>query len=122
MFNVLLAGGLIVALVGLMMDVQTRSPSPPDVKPFSSCNNDIQADVALSRQQLAHLLAIPERDSKDKIRDMVETPYCTLPTVEVRSGVNATREVYPLAFAPQTWLILLFEGNEYAGYRIAVQP
>lgn len=109
-------------LLGLMTDVQTRKPPSVDARPFRGCNNDIQESVTLSREQLAHILTIPERDSKDKIRDMFETPYCTLPSVEVRSGVNAEREVYPLSFAPKTWLILLFEGNEYAGYRITSQP
>lgn len=108
-------------LVALMMDVQTRQPNVTRSQSFRGCNDDIQENVALSQQQLAQILTIPERDSKDTIRDMLATPYCTLPSVEVRSGVNAEREVYPLAFSSQMWLVLLFEGDEYAGYRIMTQ-
>ncbi len=121
-FNALLAGGLIFTLLGLMIDVQTQTPTANSIKPFAGCDGEIQADVVLSQAQLAQILTVSERDSKEKIRAMLTIPYCVLPSVEVRSGVKAEREVYPLAFAANTWLILLFEENEYAGYRISTQP
>ncbi|MEM7770228.1 MAG: hypothetical protein AAGA75_06825 [Cyanobacteria bacterium P01_E01_bin.6] len=120
-FNALLAGGLIVTLIGLMIDVQTRNTKTSVVRPFAECEGDIQTNVALTEEQLAHVLTIPERDSREKIRTILSTPYCTLPKFEVRSGVESEREVYSLAFAQQSWLILLFEGDEYAGYRISNQ-
>lgn len=121
-FNLLLAGGLIFTLIGLMIDVHTRKPHTSTNQNFAGCNENINSNIFLSQEQLAQVLMIPERDSKEKIREMLAEPYCVLPSVEVRSGIQAEREVYPLKFAPQAWLILLFEGDEYAGYRISIQP
>lgn len=120
-FNLLLAGGLIFTLIGLMIDVQTRKPSTSASQTFTGCAETINSEIFLSQEQLAQILMIPERDSKEKVREMLAEPYCVLPSVEVRSGIRAEREVYPLSFAPQAWLILLFEGDEYAGYRISIQ-
>ena len=85
------------------------------------CQEVTQSTAVLSREQLAQLLAVPERSEKNSIREIVETPYCTLPQVEVRAGVSAVREAYPLAFDPDTWLVVLYEGEEYAGYGFSVQ-
>jgi len=85
------------------------------------CQEVTQSTAVLSREQLAQLLAIPERSEKKTIREIVETPYCTLPQFEVRAGVPAVREAYPLAFDPDTWLVVLYEGEEYAGYGFSVQ-
>lgn len=120
-FNVLLAGGLMFTLLGLMMDVQVNQPQAEEVRDFLGCEGDVRAEVVLSREQLAQVLTVPERDSRDKVRQILAEPYCVLPSVEVRYGVKAEREVYPLAFDPTAWLVILFEGDEYAGYRISVQ-
>ncbi|WP_430686000.1 hypothetical protein [Leptolyngbya sp. AN02str] len=80
------------------------------------CQEVIQSQAVLSRDQLARLLAIPERDRKENVRAIMSEPYCQLPSVEVRQGVVAEREAYPLAFDPQTWFVVLYEGEEYAGY------
>ncbi|MEO1591165.1 MAG: hypothetical protein AAFU71_07735 [Cyanobacteria bacterium J06632_22] len=85
------------------------------------CQEVTQSTAVLSREQLAKLLAVPERSEKTTIREIVETPYCTLPQFEVRAGVSAIREAYPLAFDPDTWLVVLYEGEEYAGYGFSVQ-
>lgn len=120
-FNTLLAGGLMVALIALMVDVQTRRFPSSNAADFSECAGDIQGHVTLSEEHLANVLSISERDSKDKVRAILSEPYCVLPSVEVRSGVQADREVYPLAFDEHAWLVLLFEGDEYAGYHIRTQ-
>lgn len=120
-FNVLLAGGLMFTLLGLMMDVQGSKPKTEEVREFRGCEGDVQTEVVVSREQLAQVLTIPERDARDKVRQILAEPYCVLPSVEVRSGVKAEREVYPLAFDSKAWLVILFEGDEYAGYRISVQ-
>ena len=71
----------------------------------------------LSREQLLALLAVPERDTKARIREIVAEPYCQLSALNVRAGVKAEREAYPLAFDPNTTLVILYENDEYAGYR-----
>ncbi|WP_179228673.1 hypothetical protein [Leptolyngbya ohadii] len=52
---------------------------------------EANANVIISREQLAQFLTISER------------------------------AVYPLAFDRQTWLVVLYEGEEYAGYQFRVQ-
>jgi len=120
-FNILIAAGLLFTLIGLMIDVQTRQPDTDEIQAFAGCDGPMQTNILLSEEQLAKLLTIPERASKANVRELLAEPFCILPHIEIRSGVSAEREVYPLAFAPKTWLVLLFEGDEYAGYRISAQ-
>ncbi|NEP19711.1 MAG: hypothetical protein F6J97_22950 [Leptolyngbya sp. SIO4C1] len=121
----LIAGGLMFALVGLVFDMQGiqsflgRPSSAQTGFGSDRCDAIMQAEAKLSREQLARLLTIPERDAKSRVRQVVSEPYCTLPTLNVRSGVTAEREAYPLAFDPATTLVILYENDEYAGYRFS---
>ena len=85
------------------------------------CQTVKQSSVVLSREQLAQLLTVAERANRKAVRDIVKAPYCTLPAMEVRAGIEAEREAYPLAFDPSTWLVVLYEGEEYAGYGFSFQ-
>ncbi len=80
------------------------------------CQEVVQPNAVLSREDLAQMLTIPERSAKSALREIIAEPYCQLPGLAVRADVTAMREAYPLAFDPQTWLVLLYEGKEYAGY------
>ncbi|MEM7063839.1 MAG: hypothetical protein AAF572_11825 [Cyanobacteria bacterium P01_B01_bin.77] len=80
------------------------------------CQHIISSQAVLSRQQLTQLLTIPERENRQAIEAIAEEPYCTLPSIEVRAGVAAERAAYPLAFDPNTWLVVLYENEEYVGY------
>lgn len=108
----LLAAGTFVALAGMFINPRDllRAKAPKDL-----CQSSVKSGANLSRERLIQLLTIAEGDRKDKVRSILKEPYCTL-AIEVRSGVKSDREVYPLAFDPQTWLIVLYEGNEYRGY------
>ena len=86
------------------------------------CQNIVASQTVLSRQQLGQLLTIPERENRQAIEAIAKDPYCTLTAIEVRAGVMAERSVYPLAFDPNTWLIVLYEDEEYAGYGFKFQP
>ncbi len=114
----LVAGGSMLALVGFLVDIRTalRPNSPSNV-----CQEIVQQQAVLPRDKLAQLLAIPERSSRDAVQSVISAPYCRLPEIEVRAGVKAQREAYPLAFDPQTWFVVLYEGNEYAGYSFVFQ-
>lgn len=109
----LLAAGTLVALAGMFINPRNLLSAKA---PKDSCEQILYAQAVLSREQLSKLLTIPERDRAAKVRAIVKTPYCKLPTLEVRGGAKSQREAYPLAFDPQTWLIILYEGDEYAGY------
>jgi hypothetical protein len=117
----LVAASLMAALVLLLVDFQNlrswllrsqNAQASPD-----ACKTLVQTEATLSREQLAQLLTIPERDAKERVRQVVQEPYCELEPLQVRSGVAAEREAYPLEFDPKTQLVILYENDEYAGYR-----
>ncbi len=128
----LIAGGLMFSLIGILFELSgakalvsspilftssasANSRSVPALA--SGCETAIAKSATLSREQLLALLAIPERESKAKVRQIVKEPYCQLSKIEIRAGVAAEREAYPLEFDPKTTLVLLYENDEYAGYR-----
>jgi len=119
--NPLLLGGLFLAFLGLMLDFRSVLPFSSSAATPERCQGDINREVVVSREQLAQLLAVPERDTKQRVQEIVGTPYCSLQSLQVRAGVVAERQVYPLAFDPTTRLVILYEGDEYAGYRFSFQ-
>lgn len=117
----ILAVGLVVGLGLLLADLPNlrtwlQGGAAAQANP-NRCKALVQTEATLSREQLAQLLTIPERDSKSRVRQVVAEPYCTLAALQVRSGVEAEREAYPLEFDPKTQLVILYENDEYAGYR-----
>lgn len=109
----LVAGGCILSALALMTDVHSLMPSTSSKE---LCQTVVQPDAILSRDTLAQLLAVSERSPKASVQKVIAEPYCQLPALELRAGVAAEREAYPLAFDPDTWFVVLYEGNEYAGY------
>lgn len=110
----MLAGGSVVAALGLLGDPRGLMPSLPTAR--EPCQEIVQAKSVLSREQLSQLLSVPEGSSKDQVRQVMNAPYCRLSNLEVRAGMTAQREAYPLAFDPQTWFVVLYEGDQYIGY------
>ncbi|GAB4148455.1 MAG: hypothetical protein Fur0046_26940 [Cyanobacteria bacterium J069] len=119
--NPLMVGGLVVAMVGLLVDLRGMVSPTTAGGHHEACQGTVNSQVTLSREQLAQLLTVPERDSRDRVSQIAGAPYCQLQNIQVRAGVAAERQVYPLAFDPQTRLVILYEGNEYAGYRFSFQ-
>lgn len=128
----LIAGGLMFSLIGILFELSGAKALVSNQIAFannasiggnstsalaSTCETEIAKTATLSREQLLALLAIPERESKTKVRQVVKEPYCQLSNLEIRAGVAAEREAYPLEFDPKTTLVLLYENDEYAGYR-----
>lgn len=118
--NYLLAGGSMLALMGMLIDMRQVIKFPGQTA-STVCEAIVQPQAVLSRAQLSQLLSVPERDSKESVRAIVAEPYCNLPAVELRAGVPAEREAYPLEFDPKTWFVVLYENNEYAGYDFVFQ-
>ncbi|PZO20516.1 MAG: hypothetical protein DCF25_06500 [Leptolyngbya foveolarum] len=126
----LIAFGLVVSLVGLMLGPHRVEAFISNSFAFSSvdrnkavqplresCETDVVETAKLSREQLLAILSVPERDSKNRIREIVQAPYCQFAPINVRAGVEAQGEAYPLAFDPDVALVILYENDEYAGYR-----
>jgi hypothetical protein len=120
----LMAGGSVLLVLALLVDLnalprkvwshQRQGPEP--------CQTIIQSTAKLSRQQLAKVLTIPEGSKKQQVRDVLKEPYCQLANLQVRAGATSQREAYPLDFESQAQLIVLYEGDEYAGYRFDLHP
>lgn len=113
-----LAGGSMLAAGLLLTDLRQVLQPPVDK---SVCQQVIQSKSVLSRDELTRLMNVPERSDKAIVRSIVSEPYCKLAPLEVRANVPADREAYPLAFDPKTWIVVLYEGNEYAGYDFVFQ-
>lgn len=114
----LLAGGSVLLAVGLLMDLNLLPAfSLSRQSSDQVCQEVVQPQAKLSREQLARLLTISEGDQKPRLREILKEPYCKLEALQIRVGATAQREAYPLEFDPQTWLIVLYEGDQYAGYR-----
>ncbi|NJK53825.1 MAG: hypothetical protein HC936_15375, partial [Leptolyngbyaceae cyanobacterium SU_3_3] len=92
----LLAGGAALLSLGLFFDLGGL-PSLGRKKEAEACQQILQSQAKLSKQQLARLLTVPEGDSKNKIRQIAKEPYCQLSSLQIRTGAPAEREVYPLA-------------------------
>lgn len=113
-------GGALAVIAGLTLDLREMIAIEQANRRPDNCTGAINANAVISRDQLATFLTVSERGSKATVQDILQTPYCQLPKIEVRAGVPAERAVYRLAFDPQTWLVVLYEGEEYAGYQFRV--
>ncbi len=116
--RIFLAGGWLVALFTVAINLGGAHGGRVNASAIeqSHCKTIVQSNAALSRAQLAKVLTVPERSPQSDIRTQLPQPYCQFQDIEMRAGISAQREAYPLAFDPQTWLVLLFEEDEYAGY------
>lgn len=117
----LLAGGSVLLAFALLMDFRLLPSIAMASKKSVDCQETVQPQAQLSRDQLTQLLTIAEGNKKQRIREIVKEPYCKLADIQIRTGATAQREAYPLAFAPQISLILLYEGDQYAGYRYSFE-
>ncbi|MBD2020966.1 hypothetical protein H6F43_12330 [Leptolyngbya sp. FACHB-36] len=116
----LMAGGTLLLALGLLLDLQTL-PSFNQKSSDEPCQTVVQSQARLSRAQLAQLLTVPEGNRKQRVRAIVKDPFCKLADLQVRAGAVAQREAYPLEFDPETWLVVLYEGEQYVGYRFDVR-
>ena len=116
----LITSGLLMLLsfsLGFSLRFQAKAASAKK----ALCQDIISSQAVLSRQQLTQLLTVPERENRQAFEAIAEDPYCTLTAIEVRAGVSAERAAYPLAFDPNTWLVVLYEDEEYVGYGFKLQ-
>ncbi|NEQ53459.1 MAG: hypothetical protein F6K11_25540 [Leptolyngbya sp. SIO3F4] len=77
-----------------------------------TCQSVLNAEQRLSRDQLSQLLSIPQDSSQASVHETIAPPYCTLSKVKQSNQ----REAYPLAFDPDTWLVVNYDQSIYQGY------
>jgi hypothetical protein len=86
----------------------------------SPCETVVQSAAHLSRDQLSRFLAIPAGSSKGAVQRVMQSPYCILKAQPVSSA--AIQEAYPLAFDPQTWIVVSYQDETYTGYDFRFRP
>lgn len=104
-------------LGGLSQSWQASTPAPN-----LPCSTPPTPNNQVSREMLLEFLTIPERQAAAPVQELLKEPYCQLPAMELRAGVTAERSLYALEFDAQTWLVVLYEEEEYAGYAFRVVP
>lgn len=80
------------------------------------CRTAAQLENDLSRDQLAQLRQLEDQPNKSELQNLLGEPYCQIGSVE-QGGEKVTGEAYPLAFDPQTWLVVLYQEDTYVGYQ-----
>ncbi|MBF2029767.1 MAG: hypothetical protein IGS48_23930 [Oscillatoriales cyanobacterium C42_A2020_001] len=114
-------GGTVLLALGMLLDMYGL-PTFSSRRSFTaSCQEILKSEAALSKTQVAQLLTVSEGDKKQRIREIVKEPYCKLPDLQIRAGATAQREAYPLDFERDTWVVVLYEGEQYTGYRFTTQ-
>lgn len=112
----LLLSGAVLAAIGLTVVQQQEAPPTVGPDPNRFCQEIVQPKAVVSRDQLAQLLTVPERGERAQVQAIIKQPYCRMPALSIRAGATTERDAYPLAFDPQTWLVVLYEGGTYVGY------
>lgn len=113
--QVLMAGGSMLALAALVITPRLNQSQAQQVEPFT-CIKQEQTKALVSRDQLQALLEKELQSPKAAVQEVLKQPYCVLSPGKTQAGQPADREAYPLEFDPQTWLVVLYEGDRYAGY------
>ena len=111
----LMAGGSMLALAALVITPQLSQSQVEEATPFTCIKQD-QVTALVSRDQLKRLIETDLQAPKNTVREFLQQPYCVLSLGQTQAGQPADREAYPLEFDPQTWLVVIYEGDRYAGY------
>jgi hypothetical protein len=91
----------------------------PNISTESQCVEIIDPNALLNRNQILKLISLAEPTHRAKVRAILKTPYCKLEAIAIRTGTKSEREAYPLEYDPTLWAIILYDGNEFVGVRIA---
>ena len=124
--NRLLAGVAGFLAIALFIEMQGL-PSFGSKDAKLECQNESKSSVPLSETQLVKLINLKQGDSKASVRSLLKEPYCQLPTLEARKDAPSERDVYLvksddfLQFDPRTRIVVLYEGEQYMGYRFWVR-
>jgi hypothetical protein len=87
-----------------------------DISPISSskqplCVGTVNPTVRISRATLAWLIAVPTGSDQHEVMQQLGAPYCQLP-----SSGELTQVAYPCEWDPSTWIVVVLQSRQYAGY------
>jgi hypothetical protein len=113
--QVLVAGGSVLALAALLITPNLNQEQAQEAGAFT-CIRQEQPKSLVSRDQVKKLLETELQATKVTVQEFLNAPYCVLSPGKTEAGLPAEREAYPLEFDPQTWLVVLYDGDRYVGY------
>jgi hypothetical protein len=114
-----LAIGIFIQAMGL--------PSFGSKEAALECQGTVRSDSALSKDKIANLIQLKTGDTKDSVRKVLKEPYCVLPKIAIRSGMQTEREAYRVASdaleksTSQTFIVVSYEGDQYLGYKFWIR-
>ncbi|MFE4105359.1 hypothetical protein [Almyronema epifaneia] len=108
-----IAGGSILALAALVVSPKSAQNQQTQAE---VCTQVIQESARLSRDELTQLISIPQTSSRAAVEDLLQEPYCLLPTKAAEVSGPLERQAYPLEFDIDTWLVVEYTDNQYVGY------
>lgn len=102
----------LAAIAILPTQLQSRPSQPQLPISAATCQTVVQKEARLSREQLSRFLALPQQASKAAVQAVIQAPYCQLGNADTAT----VREVYPLAFDPDTWFVVHYTNEVYSRY------
>jgi hypothetical protein len=113
-------GGLILLIISVLLDVNPAALWSEAEPITPECQGPTNPSGVISRQQLSQLLTVPIAAPKQDLETFLDAPYCQLAMPGAESLLTLGY-AYPLAFDPQTWLVVLYEGDRYVRYDFLFQ-
>jgi hypothetical protein len=111
----LVAGSSMVALAALWITPNLNRLTTPRVSQ-DNCLKLEQVQNFVSRDRLKKLLEIEPQAAKATVQEVLKEPYCVLEPTTGQADGPVEREAYPLEFDPSTWLVVLYNNDQYSGY------
>ncbi len=115
--KIVLFCGILALAIALYKDLPGlfhTAAAAPDLP----CKGNPQAQ-SLSPQQLKTLEKTTPGTPKSALKSGLPDAYCQLPSVVVRAGAIASREVFRINSNGSTdWGIAMYEGDRFAGFRV----
>lgn len=97
-------------------DLWGREHIPRHIHPVSEkrslCIGTINPTVRISRATLAWLITVPVGSAQREVMEQLGAPYCLLPDAD-----GLIQSVYPCEWDPSTWIIVLFQKQQYISYQ-----
>ncbi|MCU0548647.1 MAG: hypothetical protein MUC48_04795 [Leptolyngbya sp. Prado105] len=124
--NQLLAGFAMLLTIGFFTQAMGL-PSFGSKEAALECQGTVRQNATISQDNLAKLIQVKTGDSKDTIRKLLKDPYCALPKISIRAGMQTEREAYRLASdaleksISQTYIVVSYEGDQYLGYKFWIR-
>jgi len=107
--------GLVIILVAVGTIAYSLPPAPSAISSKAVTCAEVGSSAArISRADLAWLLEVPVGSDWAAVMKRLGTPYCFL-----HNGNDLSKVAYPSAWEPSTWIVVIYQGNQYAGYDLS---